>query len=216
MSRRSDSGGCQSVEWLRNHWARPVNHRAYYWFLTFENALELHSLAKHCQGAIDFPYYDPTPPDGLHMTLDRIAYDTERSPEQIEAIRAAAAKACSAIGPVDIDLNELGGTRGAVGFNATPTQRIRNLRDALRSATLSVCADAPVKTAEFHPHVTIAYANADGVSAADATRAVAAINTTMHGVRVTVAEVAMVLLERRPRSYSSLVVYRIPLAGTPE
>ncbi|BAW08943.1 conserved hypothetical protein [Nocardia seriolae] len=38
----------------------------------------------------------------------------------------------------------------------------------------------------------------------------------MHGVRVTVAEVAMVLLERRPRSYSSLVVYRIPLAGTPE
>ena len=202
----------RSIEWLHNHWARPAGPRAYYWYLTFEDSPGLQSLARECQEGIAFPYYDLTPVSDLHLTLDRIAFDGDIAPEQLHAIEAAAVRACRKIAPFTITVGALGGTAGAVGFTAFPAQPVRDLRDALRAATLSVCPDAPVRTGGFHPHVAIAYANSDGVPAAEAVAAVEKLHAAARA-EVRVEAVTLVLLERRQRSYAWQPVSRVPLAG---
>lgn len=124
----------RNLRWLRNHWSRPIGPRAYYWYLTFEDSPELRSLARECQKAIAFPYYDLTPPYGLHLSLDRIAFDGDITLDQLGAIEAAAIRACREIPPFDITIDSLGGTPGAIGFTVSPAQPIRDLRDAFRAA----------------------------------------------------------------------------------
>src|SRR5690606_27404186 len=111
----------------------PLGH---YWFLTFEHAPELHALTKTCQQAIDPAYFDATPIDGLHLTLDRIAYDGASSPEQRASIAAAARRACANHEPFTLTIEQLTNLRGAVGFVASPAESIQALRDTLRMATL--------------------------------------------------------------------------------
>lgn len=202
----------RNIRWLRNHWSRPVGPRAYYWYLTFEDCPELHSVARECQKAIAFPYYDVVPLADLHLTLERIAFDNEIGLDQLRAIEAAAICACHEIPPFDITIGSLGGTRGAVGFTAAPAQPIRDLCGTLSEATLSAYPHAPVRDSELHPHVTIAYANSDGVPAAEAVAAVEKMNSTAR-VDVTIEYAALVLLERRQCSYAWQAIAQIPLDG---
>lgn len=202
----------RNIRWLRNHWSRPIGPRAYYWYLTFENSPELHSLVRECQEAIAFPYYDLMPSRDLHLTLDRIAFDDDITLDQLGTIEAAAIHACREIPPFDLTIGSLGGTPGAIGFAASPGQPIRDLRDTFREATLSVYPDAPVRRSEFHPHVAIAYANSDDVPAAEAIAAVEKLNAIAR-VNVTIEEGVLVLLERRQRSYAWQAISRIPVAG---
>jgi len=202
----------RKVQRLTNHWSRPIGRRAYYWYLTFENSPELHSLVRKCQEAIAFPYYDPTSPDGLHLTLDRISFDGDITLDQLGAIEAAATRACQDIPPLDITIGSLGGTPGAIGFTASPDLQIRNLRDVFRAATLSVYPKAPIKCAEFHAHVAIAYSNSDDVAAAEVIATAEKLNSMPH-VDVVIREGALVLLERRECSYAWQVIARIPLSG---
>lgn len=203
----------RNLRWLKNHWSRPIGPRAYYWYLTFENSPELHSLARECQQAIAFPYYDLTPPRGLHLTLDRIAFDGDITPDQLGAIETAAIRACREIPPFDITIGSLGGAPGAIGFSTWPRRAMRDLRDTFRAATLSAYPDAPVNHAGFYPHVTIAYANSDGIPAAETVAAVEKINAIDPRVDVTIEEAVLVLLERLQRSYAWQTVSRIPLTG---
>jgi 2'-5' RNA ligase len=202
----------RSIQRLHNHWARPVGPRSYYWYLTFENYPELHSLAEECQREISFPYYDLTPSRELHLTLDRIAFEGDIEPNRLADIEASAVRACAEMPPFEITIGSLGGTRGAIGFSAYPVDPIRELRDTLRAATLSFYPSAPVRDSEFHPHVAIAYANADNIPAAEVIAAVEKLNPAAC-VSVTVTHGTLVLLERRPRSYAWQAFSRIPLSG---
>jgi hypothetical protein len=202
----------RNIRWLRDHWSRPIGPPAYYWYLTFENSPELHDLARRCQKAITFPYYDLTPLCDLHLTLDRIAYDDDIALDQLAAIEAAAIRACQEIAPFDVTIGSLGGTPGAIGFTAFPGQPIRGLRDTLRAATLSVYPAAPIRQSTFHPHVAIAYANSDDVPADEVISVVEKLNSAA-SVNITIKEGILALLERRPRAYAWRVVSRIPLAG---
>src|SRR5262249_25419538 len=112
-----------------------------------------------------------------------------------------------------ITLSSLGSMRDAVGFEVSPAQPVLKLRETLRTATLQAFPEAPVKHAEFHPHITIAYANSDDVPADDAIAAVEKMNAAITPVKVTVDEAALVLLERREHSYVWRLISRIPLAG---
>jgi len=98
-------------------------------------------------------------------------------------------------------------------LNVLSAQPVRELRDALRAATLSACPAAPVTPHEAAPHVTIAYANTDDVPAADAIAAVGKLNASTVRAAVTVGEAALVLLERRERSYAWQAISRVPLTG---
>ena len=65
------------------------------------------------------------------------------------------------------------------------------------------------------PHITIAYGNTDGVPAAEAIAAVETLNASRPMAEATVRQTAVVLLERRQRSYAWEVVSRVPLTGMP-
>jgi len=202
----------RKIQRLTNHWAHPAGPASYYWYLTFENAPGLHAIARKCQEAIAFPYYDLTPLDDLHLTLDRIAFTADITPGQVKAIEDAAARSCQRIPPLGITIGLLGGTPGAIGFTATPSQPIRHLRDALRAATLAVRPGVPVSETGFHPHVTIAYSNSDDIPATDVITAVEKVRTA-NRAEVTIREASIVVLERGPRSYAWRAISRIPLAG---
>lgn len=203
----------RNIRWLHNHWSRPIAQPAYYWYLTFETCLNLQSLGRQCQDAIDFPYYDLTPLRDLHLTLDSVAFAADITADVLGNIEAAALHAFQQMSTFDITIGPLGGTPGAIGFTVSPAERIASLRDTLRAATLMVYPDAPVRRSEFHPHVAIAYANSDNVPAADVIAAVEKLNATARGnVTVTVRDAALVLLERQPRSYAWQTVSRVPLA----
>ncbi|MEQ4723817.1 2'-5' RNA ligase family protein [Nonomuraea sp. B19D2] len=200
------------LRYLANHWNRSATPRTYYWYLTFEPSPQLQSLVKQCQAAISFPYYDLIPESDLHLTLDRIAFEDDITPTQLRSIEAAAIHACAQITPFDISIGSLGGTPGALGFSASPSEPIRHLRDALREATLSVHPKAPIKDAKFHPHLTIAYCNSADIPAA---RAIAMVERlrTLPSADVAVKESSLVLLERRQRTYAWQEISRIPLSG---
>jgi 2'-5' RNA ligase len=202
-----------NIRLLRNHWSRPIGPRAYYWYLTFATAPGLHALTAECQRPIAFPYYDLIPPSGLHLTLERIGFESTVTPAQLNAIEAAARRACQVIPPFTITVGALGGTRGAIGFSVSPAHPVRELRDALRAATLSACPAAPVTPHAVDPHVTIAYANTDDVPAADVITAVGKLNASAARAAVAVDEAALVLLERRERSYAWQAVSRVALTG---
>jgi 2'-5' RNA ligase len=202
----------RSIGQLRNHWARPAGPRAFYWYLTFEHSAELRSRIRKCQEAIAFPYYDLTDLHGLHMTLDKIAFEDTVPAGQLRDIEAAAMHACQSIPPFEITFSLLTGTPGAIGLTATPTQPVKGLRDALRGATLSAYPSAPVKEHDFHPHVAIAYANAP-VPATEAITAVEDLNATAARIDVLVSEADLVLLEQRQHAYAWNVISQIPLTG---
>ncbi|MGQ4618107.1 2'-5' RNA ligase family protein [Nocardia sp. R7R-8] len=187
----------------------PLGH---YWFLTFEHAAELHALTKTCQTAIDPTYFDATPVDGLHLTLDRISYDGATTPEQRASIAAAAHLACRDWTSFTLTFERLTNLRGAVGFVVAPADEVRALRDTLRAATQAVLPNARVKNSSSAPHVTIAYPIFEGLSARAAATA-ATIGSSITGVDVVVSEVVMVALVQRGNVYSWQVVTRIPLVG---
>lgn len=203
----------RDIRSLRNHWSRPVGPPAYYWYLTFENAPELLTRAREYQHTIVYPYYDKTPERSLHLTLDRIAFANQISPRQIRAIESAAVSACRKIPYFHITVGDLGGTRGAIGFSVYPHQPIRDLRDSLRAATLSAYPEAPADRADFQPHITIAYANTNGIPATEIVSKAEQLNATILPADVTVSDVSLVLLERRQRSYAWQVTSRVPLVA---
>lgn len=203
----------QGLRWLSDHWRRPFSQPAYYWYLTFEDADALRALAEECQRHIDFPYYDLTPLDSLHLTLDRIALEGDVSADQLGTIESAAIEACRVMPPLEIDIGCLGGTRSAIGFSVFPVESLQELRDTLRKATLSAYPNAAVRRSEFNAHVTIAYANSDGIRADEIISAVEKVNATRPHASVIIGNGTLILLERHPRAYAWKAVSRIPMTG---
>jgi len=203
----------RNIRWLHNHWSRSMR-RSYFWYVTLEDCPDLHSLAMQCQKAVSFPYYDLTPLRDLHLTLDRIAFDDDVSAAVLPDIATSAIRACRQMPTFDISVGPLSGTPGAIGFSASSGGHLSSLRNILRAATLSVYPGAPVRCDKFHAHIAIAYANSDGVSAANVVAAVDKLNATARSdVRVKVTHATLVVLEKLPRSYAWDVLSRIPLAG---
>lgn len=170
----------------------------------------MHALAARCQAAIAWPYYDLLPPEGLHLTLGRIAAEGEITDGQVAEVAAAAARACAALAPFDISIGRLGGTAGALGFAVGSSAQLRQLRDALHEATRLVVPGGRPPGPEFEPHVSIAYCNTDGVPAAQVIAVVEELGA-LPSVTTTVRAAVLVLLERRERAYVWRPVARTPL-----
>jgi hypothetical protein len=117
----------------------------YYWFLTFEHATDLHALTEECQQVISVEHFNLVPAGGLHLTLDRIARDGECTPQQLGSIASAARRACRNRSPFIIRLERASNLHGAIGFDVEPVASFRSLRNTLRTATLSVYPEAPIK-----------------------------------------------------------------------
>jgi 2'-5' RNA ligase len=204
----------RNLELLANHWSRPSLPRSYYWYLTFPDAAQLRVTAARCQQAITFAYYDRVRPESLHLTLARIGPQTEVTPAQLNAVEVAARHACQKIAPFTVTTGSLAGTRSAVGFSVTPAQPVRALSGALCAATRSAGPDLPSALQQAAPHVTIAYANTDGIPAAEIIATVDELNTSITPAEIPVSTADLVLLERREHAYHWHLISRIPLTET--
>ncbi|WP_407566947.1 2'-5' RNA ligase family protein [Polymorphospora sp. A560] len=165
---------------------------------------------KSGQALINFPFYDLVENRALHLTIDRIAYEGNVADRELIEIEATARHTCRAVPAFELHVGSIGGTPGAIGFSMHPVEPLRQLRNALREATLSVLPDAPVKSLSFNPHLTIAYSNTH-VSAARAIAAAEAVNE-LPRVSVSVETVDLVLMERRESAYTWEEVAQINLA----
>ncbi|UGT60429.1 2'-5' RNA ligase family protein [Nocardia asteroides] len=174
----------------------------HYWFLTFEHQRNLHRLAEKCRRIANEAHFAPTPTAWLHLTLDRIARCGESTREQLEAIAASAEHLCRNFAPLELTIDRTIDLHGALGFAVAPGDRVTALRDAIRTATLSVLPDAPVRDSSSPPHITIAYPKSEGQSlrAGECER-----------ITFPVTEVALVALEHRDFSYRWDVVTRVGL-----
>ncbi|GIE99818.1 2'-5' RNA ligase family protein [Paractinoplanes rishiriensis] len=190
----------QAITHLANHWNRPIGPRSFYWYLTFETSNDLKTLAARYQKAIQFPYYDLVPLHSLHITLDRVAFEDAADSHMIETVRVAAQRECKRLTPFSIEIQSVSGTPGAIGFDVHPDNAVRDIRDRLRNATLSVNRAAPTRGPEFDAHIAIAYCNSDGVSTTETIEAIRSLGP-MRPVVVTMSKASLVLLERRTRSY---------------
>ncbi|MFD3458549.1 2'-5' RNA ligase family protein [Nocardia fluminea] len=182
----------------------------YYWFLTFDHASELYSRTKECQQAIDPAYFKTTPPDGLHLTLDRISRPYTCTFEQRASIAEAAQHACRNLRPFSLSVDRLTNIHGAIGFVISPAAPVMKLRDTLRAATLSVLPQATLKESASDPHVTIAYPVFEDLEEVAAATAATAGNGIL-GFDVMTTEVALISLELRDNSYVWDVIQRIEL-----
>ncbi|WP_230203183.1 2'-5' RNA ligase family protein [Parafrankia discariae] len=153
-----------SIDRLDNHWNRPgwtPGRRSYHWMPTFQDATEPHTPADRCQRRLRLPVLDSVPPDGLHLTLRRLAFtdqigraDIGRAVEQTRA-RLAGTK------PFSLTVGPLAGSSGALHFSVLPWAPPVAIRDGIIDAITAALGPAAVvvKPHGFRPHIGIAYCN---------------------------------------------------------
>ncbi|MBT1188086.1 2'-5' RNA ligase family protein [Streptomyces sp. CJ_13] len=205
-----------AVERMKDHWARPGwadGHRAYYWMLTFPEAVDLITQARHCQDELAHLGMDPVPADGLHVTMVRIG-STEAVPESKVRLLAGLAEQL----PQEsfrITAHPLAGSRGAVRYTLTPWAPLVSLHAALSSIGQRAGVPGGSPTSAFRPHLGVQYSNRE-CAAAPVVESVARLRTVAP-IALEIASVDLVELRRTagPPAYRWRVVRSIPLRPAP-
>jgi len=205
----------QKLNEMRNHWQRLGWHdgrQAYYWFLTFEHAGELLRLAAATQQHLQVPFLDLVPPDGLHLTIQRVGFADDVSEDRAMAVADMLKPLLIHVDPFSVELGRLAGSAGAIRLPATPVAPIRRLRKVARQA---VAQELGVRLQDdrFWPHVGLAYCNSQ-VPIERILPLVAALREAAP-VPAQVKEIHLVRLERQRRSYRWKTILTLPLGGAP-
>ena len=77
-------------------------------------------MAAECQSTLNLPYLDPVPLDGLHLTVQRLAFEAEVAPSQVDATVSRARQLLSTMEGFELSIGPLAGSRGAVRFSVSP------------------------------------------------------------------------------------------------
>lgn len=197
----------QQLERLGNHWQRPgwaEGQRSYHWLLTFEHASDLHALAAQCQAPFrNLPQFDLVPLDGLHLTLQRVAFTDELPVSSLSAVTAPVRQRCRDIAPFRLRIGWLAGSTGAIRFTALPIEPIAEVH-AMTATPTNTPVDTPghiptCATEEFWPHVSIAYSNTTQLAAP----LISQVEALRHlpPAEVLVTSVELVELKREGRVY---------------
>jgi 2'-5' RNA ligase len=203
---------------MRNHWDRPgwwPGRQSFHWFLTFDDADDLRTLAAACQQRLDYPFLDPVTPGNLHLTVRRLAFTDEVTPADVDTVIAKAADGCCALAPFTVRIGPLAGSAGALRFTVTPWQPLLDLHAVVSDAVASIGAglDPSAGSHGFRPHIGIAYCNTT-VPTATIVNRVAALRV-LPPVDVHVQTLTLVRLRRDNHSYHWDTVARLPLSGDP-
>jgi 2'-5' RNA ligase len=201
---------------LGNHWDRPgwsSGRRSYHWMLTFENAPELQDLASRCQEQLRLPVLDLVPLDGLHLTLQRVAFTDQISTTDLDRVIESVANQAAGLKSFPLTVGPVTGSSGAVRFSVGPWEPVVRLRESLLAAIARVLGPMPAvgKPAPFRPHVGIAYCN----SPTDAEPIVSAVAPLrqLPPAHVAVDAAVLVELRREGRAYRWDSVARLPFGG---
>lgn len=212
--RENDWRAFRGVQQMHDHWRRPgwtTGRRSYHWLLTApSDAEDVRRIAAACQAGIAGPDLDPVPLDALHVTVGRIGFTDEVTIETAAAVAAEAVKECADLGPIELLVGPLAGSRGAVRFSLSPWHPLIAIHQRLTTATWRVLRGQSVmNTDRFRPHLSIAYAN----STFPTSSLIASVDRlrTVPPVTMTLDSVALVELRREERTYRYLKLHEIRL-----
>ncbi len=214
---------------MRDHWWwRPgwrVGRRMCTFHVTFrdeegavDGANELRRLVGAYQVELEgISGLGPVPMASLHLTMQDVGFVDEVGADQLSAVADRAGAACAGLEPFDLTFTRAFVLVEAVILLPVPAEPVAQLRDTLRAAIGDVLgadavADTPEQVYGFHPHVSIAYATAEG-SARPYIDAVRAVRPEPATVRVRAA--SLIDLHRDERVYQWRTRATIPLGGRP-
>ena len=165
---------------------------------------QLDVLAAWLAPFLDRPFLSPVPAEWLHLTTQGVdvARDVER--ETLDRLVAEAAARCAALEPIAARVGPVRVVDEGVVADVEPVEPLVALRDVLQDADASVRGpdQVPDLREPFRPHVSFAYACADGEL--DELEAAVAAD-------LVVDEVSLLLLSRAERLYYWEVVATVPL-----
>jgi len=155
----------QQVQRMVSHWDRPgwtPGRGSYHWLVMLGHVPALTAMATHCQDQLrDLPHLDLVPTASLHITMQRLAFTDEVSPEVAAAVVDRVRRRCADFPAIPIEIGPLAGSPGAVRFSVGPPGPVSRLRDLIRESIAEVRGPAalPERASRFVPHVSIAYHN---------------------------------------------------------
>lgn len=203
-------------ERMRDHWWwRPgfrIGRKFYAWHLTFDDAPDLHRLAREYAPALDIPGLDVIPVQWLHLTMQGVGFTDEVPTAEIDAIAEAARDRFADLAPFDVTLGPTVTEPEVVRLQVTPAEPVAQVRLAVRAGIAEVWgADCvPEQDSDFIPHVSLAYSNSDG-SAEPILRAAKSVDITP--AKATISAAQLIVLNRDNRQYQWTDYAVIPLGG---
>ena len=199
-----------AVNEMGNHWDRPgwtSATRAYYWMLTFPDAVPLSSQARHCQQELRHLGFDEIDHDGFHVTLGRIGLVNDVSSQQLESLVANAAHRGAE--RFTLQAIPLTASRGAIRYSIAPWHPVLRLHAAIAATGIESGLPLDKPTSSLRPHVGIAYCN-QALPAHEVRAAILPLRD-LDAVELHVDQAQLVELRIEHRAYRWQVVHTFPL-----
>lgn len=194
--------------WWRPGWQPGT--RFYTFHFTFVEQPAVQEMAAKARARLAaVAWLDLIPGEWLHCTTQGIGFADEVSAADLAAIGDAARARLAVVPAAAVTLSAPHAASEGVACSVGPAEGLDPARAALRAAIADVWAAARVpETAEWTPHVSIAYANADGPAApVDDALGVG------QDVTVTLRAVDLIRLGRDDRVYKWETIASLPLGG---
>jgi len=206
----------QGIQRLGDHWVRedwPFSRHYVTWYVVFRDPAVQAYAARFQRELAELDCLDPIPADGLHMTVQGVAYRDQLSEEQINAIARRGAERCADLPSFDVSLGPISGFRAGTFVRAEPWAPIERLRNRVRAAIADVIgADAlPPQGAPFKPHMSVTYCHAD----APAAPLIERLGRLRSAERITtnIRSVELLDLYRHDLAYHWTTIASVPLAS---
>lgn len=183
----------------------------YTFHVTFEDQPAVQELAAEARERLaGLDGLDLVPGQWLHLTTQGVGFTDEVSDADLAAIASVARGRLSSMAPVLVALAPPGVASEGVACWVGPDGALTPARDALRAAISDVWGPERIlEGPEWSPHVSIAYASADGPG--DPFEAAVG---GLGGASASVRAVDLIRLSRDWRVYEWETVTRLPLGGT--
>jgi 2'-5' RNA ligase len=157
---------------------------------------------------------DLVPDEWLHLTVQEVGFSDEVADAELTAIIAAARDGLAAIAPVTVTIGPPRPAREGILCRVTPPGALEPARDAVRAAISGVRGPErlPVSAewARWTPHVSLAYANADGTAEPFGV----ALDGFTDEATMTVGAIDLIRFGRDRQMYEWETIARLPLGGS--
>jgi 2'-5' RNA ligase len=136
----------------------------YTWHVTFADLPAVRHLAAQAQARLDgLPGLDLVPARWLHLTMQSIGFTDEVPDADVAAIVAAARRRLASVEPPRVTIGPARVASEGVLFAVAPVDGLTKVRDGLRAAIADAWSAAAVpESAEWAPHVSVAYSRVTG------------------------------------------------------
>jgi 2'-5' RNA ligase len=186
-------------------------------YITFDGLTEVHELAAAARRRLGgLPGLDLVPDQWLHLTMQEVGFSDEVTAAELTALVTAAAGRLAALPPVTVTVGSPVLAGEGIFCRVTPAGALGPVRDAVRAAIGQARGTERVpdsaEWARWSPHVSLAYANADG----PAEPFEAALDGLTGVATVTIRAVDFIRFGRDRHLYEWETIARLPLGRADE